>query len=104
MALHVDFTMKSRVGYYRNGKRKIWLCSANALWAEMNFYAVTEDEKLVQKVQLCGFIADTEHLKRCIKAGIIHYQGLTIFASKMNADMWKAVKMLTKNGIKVTIK
>lgn len=106
MPLHVDYAMKNRIGYYRQEKtnRKIWLCSSNSLWAEINFYAEQEDNQRIQMAQLCGFIADVEHLKRCLKSGILHYKGLTIFSSKMDAEMWKAVKVLTENGIKVTIK
>lgn len=106
MPLHVDYAMKNRIGYYRQEKtnRKIWLCSANALWAEINFYVEHRYNQHPQMAQLCGFIANVEHLKRCLTSGILHYKGLTFFSSKMDADMWKAVKALTENGIKVTIK
>lgn len=106
--VHVNY--KERLGYYyvpalgrRN--RKVWLCGANCLWAEMNFYATEEDGKKVQMAQFYGFISDPEHIKRCLKGGVhLPYHGLTFFADKMNADLWKAVKALTENGYKVTIK
>lgn len=104
MPLRVNYTMKSRIGYYRKQNRNVWLCSSNSLWAEIHFYAEPEDGKRVQKVQLISFLADVEHLKRCLKAGILKYQGLTFFADKMTPELWKAVKELTQNGIKVTIK
>ena len=103
--LHVDY--KNRMGYYyapaSNGKKaKVWICDANALWAEINFY---KNESKETMAQLCGFICDVKHLERCLKNGVhFHYHGLTFFADKMNADIWKAVKVLTENGFKVTIK
>lgn len=106
--VHVNYN--ERMGYYyapaTNGKKcKVWLCGANCLWAEINFYAKKEDGKRVQMVQFVSFIADNEHLNRCLKNGVkFGYQGLTFFADKMNADLWKAVKALTENGYKVTIK
>lgn len=46
--VHVNYN--ERMGYYyapaTNGKKcKVWLCGANCLWAEMNFYAKKEDGK-----------------------------------------------------------
>ena len=109
MALNVDFKMETRLGYYyapamRGGMTKVWLCSANCTWAEINFYTKQEDGKRIQMTQLCGFIVDIEHLKRCLKGVHSNYQGLTFFANKMDAELWKAVKVLTEYGIKVTIK
>ena len=94
------------MGYYyapaRNGKKaKVWLCGANCLWAEMNFYKNEDKENMVQ---LCGFICDIGHLKRCFKGVHSIYHGLTFFADKMNPELWKAVTFMTENGIKVTIK
>lgn len=109
MAVRVDY--KNRMGYYyqysedKSKKWKIWLCGANAMWAQMYFYTdKDENGKRAQMVQLNGFLADVEHLKRCIKAGFLKYQGLTFFADKMTPELWKAVKELTQNGFKVTIK
>ena len=108
MALRVDFN--NRFGYCLvptvNGKKtKVWLCGANCLWAQINFYRKEEDGKRVDMTQLCGFICDVAHLKRCLKNGVhLNYDGLTFFAEKMDAELWKAVKVLTENGIKVTIK
>ena len=52
--VHVNYN--ERMGYYyapaTNGKKcKVWLCGANCLWAEMNFYTKKEDGKRVQMVQ-----------------------------------------------------
>lgn len=107
MAVRVDY--KKRIGCWTatyNGKKKtIWLCRANCLWAEMNFYRKEQDGKRVDMAQLCGFYADPGHLKRCISAGCVpDYKGLTFFASELDAEIWKAVKVLTGNGIKVAIK
>lgn len=48
MAIRVDYN--KRMGYYlaptTNGKTaKVWLCGANCLWAEINFYRKEEDGK-----------------------------------------------------------
>ena len=107
MAVHVNYN--ERMGYWtamHNGKAiRIWLCKANCLWAEMHFYRKEEDGKRIDMAQLCGFYCDLGHLKRCVSAGCIpDYKGLTFFAEKMTQDTWKAVKALTENGIKVTIK
>ena len=108
MALQVDY--RDRKGYYYvpsadgSKKCKIWICGANALWAEMYFFAKETDGKREQRVQLYGFLADVPHLERCLKSGYLKYHGLTFFADKMDADLWKAVKALTEGGIKVTIK
>ena len=86
-------------------KAKVWLCGANCLWAEINFYHKEEDGKRTDMAQLCGFFVDIAHLKRYFKNGVkFDYHGLTFFAEQMNAEVWKAVKVLTENGIKVTIK
>lgn len=106
--IHVDY--KEKLGYYyvpatEGGKRKVWLCGANCLWAEMYFYTTKEDGKKVQMAQFLGFVGDSEHVKRCLKSGVrFNYQGLTFYASKMSAEHWKAVKALTEYGYQVTIK
>lgn len=108
MAIRVDY--KKRMGYYlaptSNGKKaKVWLCEANCLWAEMNFYRKEEEGKRTDMAQLCGFFMDIAHLNRCLKNGVrLNFHGLTFFAEQMDSEVWKAVKVLTENGIKVTIK
>ena len=109
MALIVDFKTETRMGYYYvakgNGKRtKVWLCSANCTWAEIYFYNKVEDGRQATMTQLCGFICDLKHLERWLKNTQAPYDGLTFFACKMDAELWKAVKILTENGVKVTIK
>lgn len=107
--LRVDYT--NRFGYCSvpsvNGKTtKVWLCGANCLWAEIDFYRTRENGKRTDKVRLWGFICDVAHLERYLQNGVhLDYErGITFFADKMNAELWKAVKVLTENGIKVTIK
>lgn len=110
MALHVTYT--NRLGYFTrkslNGKtRKVWFCRANALCAMMRFYREQKDGKRVDKVQLCGFFADTKHAENCIKDGFFNDCSNITFNAKECADetnIWKLIKVLTKNGIKVTIK
>lgn len=106
--VHVDYNEK--LGYYyapalSRRKRKVWLCGANCLWAEMYFYTEKENGKRRRMAQFLGFFSDSEHIKRCLKSKVpLNYQGLTFYASKMNADLWKAVKALTEHGYKVTIR
>lgn len=108
MAIRVDYT--KRMGYYlapaSNGKKaKVWLCGANCLWAEINFYRTVEDGKKTDMAQLCGFFLDHAHLKRYLKnEDHAHFKSLTFFADRMNAELWKAVKILVENGVKITIK
>ena len=107
MAIRVDYN--KRMGYYlaptTNEKTaKVWICGANCLWAEINFYRKEEEGKRVDMAQLCGFFMDVPHLKRCLKDGYLKFHGLTFFAEQMDAELWKAVKALTEGGIKVTIK
>ena len=108
MALRVDY--KKRMGYYLapacNGKKaKVWICGANCLWAEINFYREMEDGKRIDMAQLCGFICDVAHLKRMVANGCKPaYHGLTFFADKLDSEQWKAIRVLTENGYKVTIK
>lgn len=108
MAIRVDYN--KRMGYYLatacNGKKaKVWLCGANCLWAEINFYREEKDGKRHDMAQLCGFFCDHGHLKRYLAdVKDAHFKGMTFFAKEMDADLWKAVKILTENGIKITIK
>lgn len=111
MALHVTYT--NRLGYYtqtsEDGKTswKIWFCRANALCSMMYFYREQKDGKRVDKVQLCGFFADTKHAENCIKDGFFrNCKGFTFNAKECadSTNIWKLIKLLTKYGIKVTIK
>lgn len=116
MPLNVSY--KNRIGYYTQtdgpGKKfKNWMCHANVkLWADMYFYTVSEDheefgEKLKKgdkRVQLIGFWCDTTHLKNAMKDDC--YRGADdfhFFADQMDANIWKAVKILVEAGKKVTI-
>ena len=113
---------KNRIGYYTKTEKwsdepeqkyKNWMCHANVdLWADMYFYTVKEDyeefgakhKKGDKMVQLIGFWIDTAHLKRSLKDG--GYSGADDFhfyADQMDADIWKAVKILADAGKKVTI-
>lgn len=109
MALRVNY--KTRYGYYldksADGKtRKVWFCRANALCAMINFYREEKEGKRVDMVQLCGFFADKRHAKACIEDGFFNRNtGFTFFAKELdNANIWELIKLLTKHGIKVTIK
>lgn len=114
MALHVDF--KSRFGYFirksADGKHscKVHFCDANALTAMMHFYREEQDGKREDMVQLWGFFADLKHAERCLKDESLfffrHCVNFTFYAKAIaeHPDMWKFIKLLTKYGIKVTIK
>ena len=119
MPLRVNY--KNRIGYYTKTEKfpnvpdrkfKNWMCHANCLWADMYFYTAKEghDEfgekvkKGDKRVQPIAFWTDTQHLKRALNDGA--YQGADdfhFFADQMNADIWKAVKILVEAGKKVTI-
>lgn len=120
MPLRVNY--KNRIGYYTKTEKwpdepdrkfKNWMCHANVdLWADMYFYKVKEDLERIgskvkkgdKRVQFIAFWTDTQHLKRALKDGA--YQGADdfhFFADQMNADIWKAVKILVEAGKKVTI-
>lgn len=82
-------------------KWKIWFCHANCLCAMMYFY---KDENKVDMVQLHMFFNDVQHAKRCIEDNIFErYCNFHFYAKEMDERMWKLVKVMTKNGIKVTI-
>lgn len=105
MALRVNY--KNRMGYCycdnvdRTRKVKIWFCHANALCAMMNFFK-NENGKVNR---LHSFLLDLDHAKNCIKADLFKdYSGFTFFAKELTDEMWGLIKLMTKNGIKVTIK
>lgn len=111
MALHVTYT--NRLGYFTrksaDGKQawKIHFCRANALASMMYFYREEKDGKWKDMVQLWGFFADLKHAEACIKDGIFNGCNGFTFNAKELADapnIWKLIKLLTKYGIKVTIK
>lgn len=120
MALRVYY--KNRIGWYTSTeeypdmpvrKFKNWMCHANVdLWADMYFYKVKEDyeqfgtkyKKGDKMAQVIAFWCDTGHLKRALKDGA--YRGADdfhFFADQMDADVWRAVKILVNAGKKVTI-
>ena len=121
MALRVSY--KNRIGYYTKTenwpkdeperKYKNWMCHANVdLWADMNFYKVKEDyERFGKKykkgdkmAQLIAFWCDTKHLKDALKEGAYDKaDDFHFFADQMDADIWKAVKILVNAGKRVTI-
>ena len=120
MALNVSY--RNRIGYYTKTedwpkdeperKFKNWICHANCLWADMYFYKVREDyeqfgtkyKKGDKMAQVIAFWCDTGHLKRALKDGAYHgADDFHFFADQMDADIWKAVKILAEAGKKVTI-
>ena len=103
--LHVDF--KEKIGYYTlvgaDGKKfKVHFCEANALCAMIHFY---KDENGKRWADCCGFFGDVKHAERCINAGYFQHCGRFVFdARRLTNDLWKMIRMITENGIKVTIK
>lgn len=110
MALNVTYT--NRMGYfYLNSKTdqhkwKIWFCHANALVAMMHFFKKDVEGEKVDWVEVFGWFADLKHAERCIKDSdyFRNCSCFTFYAKEMNEDIWKLVKIMTRNGIKVTIK
>lgn len=99
---------KDVIGYYTltqgDNKYKITLCGCNALWAEMQFYTNGNGEKMAQ---FYSFIDDVQHLKNCIKNCPDFYDGASNFvfyAKNMDDRVWKAVRLISKLGKKITIK
>lgn len=110
MALKVDYA--NRMGYFylhtkdKQNKWKIWFCHSNALVAMVHFYKKDVDGKKEDWTELFGWFADLKHAERCIK-DIDYFRncsGFTFYAKEMSKDIWKLIKVMTKNGIKVTIK
>lgn len=110
MAVRVDFN--DRIGYYslhsQDGQKKwkIWFCRANCLVAEIYFY---KDENGEGMADLSHFFIDLEHLKRCAKVEFLtnygrYDKGITLYAKKMDNDLWKMARIFAEQGIKVTIK
>ena len=119
MALRVSY--KNRIGYYTKTEKwpdeperkfKNWICHANCLWADMYFWKAKEDYKhFGSKVKkgdkmsnVIAFWLDPQHLKRAMKDDCYHgADDFHFFADQMDADIWKAVKILAEAGKKVTI-
>ena len=114
MALRVNY--RNRYGFYTQtfktaeGEKsyKVWFCRANCTCAMIHFYK-REDEngKMATYVDLGGFFADLKHAGRCVADGFFNNcSGFTFKAQEIadSPEMWKLIKMLTKHGIKVTIK
>lgn len=112
---------KNRIGYYTATEKwpdepakrfKIWMCPANvSLWADMNFYKVTEEyERFGKKykkgdkmAQLCGFFDGATHLKRCIQDGIYENANhFHFYADRVDAEIWKGIRVLLEAGKTVT--
>lgn len=104
MALQVDY--KNPVGYYTHKfgatKSKNLICPANCLCAVVHAY---DHPAHGLSIDLCGFFADIEHAEKCVKAGYFTAcSGITFFAKRLNKDLWKLIRVMAENGIKVTIK
>ena len=119
MAVNVSYG--NRIGYYTKTeiwpdepeqKYKNWICHANCLWADMYFYKVKEDfERFGKKYkkgdkmcQLIAFWSNPKHLKDALRDGAYERaDDFHFFADQMDAEIWKAVKILAEAGKKVTI-
>lgn len=117
----LNVSYKNRIGYYTKTEKwpdepeckfKNWICHANCLWADMHFYKVDKDyERFGKKykkgdkmAQLIGFFADNKHLKTCLDHGVYdNCDHFHFFADQMDAEIWQAVKLLSKAGKKVII-
>lgn len=104
MAIQVDF--KNPIGYYTtkwSGKSyKNEICPMNGLCAMIHTY---DHPVHGTTIELRGFFGDIEHAKKCIEKGYFsNCSGLTFYAKALTKDLWKMIQIMTKNGIKVTIK
>ena len=109
--INVDY--KKPYGYYKltqgDSKFKIYLCKANAMWSEMNFY---KNEEGIEMAQLYAFLADYKHVQNCFKNGGSHLESCNnyvfyaknIKGSEYEEDIWKTIRLLAEKGKKVTIK
>ena len=108
MALNVNY--KNRFGYYTqtygDKSYKVWFCRANCTCAMMHFYRHEDEQgKTARYCTLAGFFGDLKHAERCIADDFFaRCKGFTFLAKEMDKEMWGLVKLLTKHGIKVTIK
>lgn len=105
--LSVSYKGTDRIGYYRvkQGEHTytIWLCKANALWADMSFTCDRETGKTTAQLQ--GFFADLQHIKNCDKefelftlGGAGKREGAIVFRAKhMTPELWNVVKYLTSS-------
>lgn len=112
---------KNRIGYYTKTEKwpdeperkyRNWICHANCLWADMNFWKAKEDyEHFGSKVkkgdkmaQVIAFWTDPQHLKEALKVGA--YCGADyfhFFEDQMSPQMWTAAKYLARAGKTVII-
>jgi hypothetical protein len=105
MPLIVDF--KKRIGYYSivgfdRKTYKNYFCESNSLCSMIHF---RKDENGEKVADLMGVFADVKHAEKCIKSGYFENCGrFCFYAKEMNTDLWKMVRIMTENGIKVTIK
>ncbi len=105
----LNVSYKNRMGHFTltqgESKYQIWFCHANALCAMMYFYDETDkDGNKTPMVQVYAFFNDMAHAKRCVKDGF--FEGCSDFhfvAKELDSQMWRLVKLLADNGIKVTI-
>lgn len=117
MAVNVSY--ENRIGYYTkvekwpgepDQKYKNWICHANCMWADIYFYKLKEDtprygKKGEKMAQLIAFWSNPAHLEDAIK-NCDCYRGADnfhFFADQMDAEIWKAVKILAKYGKTVAI-
>jgi hypothetical protein len=70
----------------------------------MYFY---KDEKDVDMVQVQCFYADLQHFKNCLKDKSLKLyedcKDFHFYEKELDKDLWKMIKVMTDNGIKVTI-
>lgn len=105
----INVNFKDRLGYYtlqsqdKSKSWKIWFCRANCLLAEIYFY---KDENGEDMANLHSFFGDIQHVKNCAKSKVLtgYEKGITLYAKKMNKNLWDMVRIFSENGIKVTIK
>ena len=81
---------------------KLHLCTINdELWAEIQ---VLKNEKGEKEHHLCGFFANKQHIKNCVKGGIslngMHYHFNTWYMGNVNTTV---IKCLTQMGAKVSL-
>ncbi len=97
------------MGYYKvnqNGRTlTIWLCKANAIWAEIFFYKDKETNE--EMAQFVGFAIDLKHVKICDEriqlftcsgAKNTKTTSIVYYAKNMTQEHWEAVKYLTKES------
>lgn len=105
----LNVSYDNRMGHFTltqgENKYQVWFCHANALCAMMYFYNETDkDGNKREMVQLYAFFNDMDHAKRCVKDNFFaDCSDFHFVAKELNSQMWRLVKLLADNGIKVTI-